>query len=844
MLNVLMKGRFQNSVYRFRYLWAALSVMLGSAVYGYMVREKIVEIYSSVEHSIVSVAGLGVVVILTWSAVFIWAILKRRTLFARYNLWLGSLAAVIFTLGFLALFQPYDGKLAFFALDGDGSLGGYVGETILGSDRFLGILRLFGIFLLTVSLSAPKLTRYIAVLLGKLSVFTYVLLFTGVKKMMSALGRMYQSDRKSAPVPILQADKFEVPNITIESLENRRRSRDSVDVPQSDNVYEAGEITDELLRGGDDDVIEQVIKTHGNDQPESHVGNVTWIEPSVGTTLGSPTQNDGGHLATLRRKVNKFWDAAADKAEESDTSNYEFNALSEKESESPIVDPSEGSWDQPPLDILFDTPEGGISQDQIDDTAKKIKNTLADYSVEVEIGQVRPGPTVTMYGLIPGWVRRYKKIKVTDDSGQPKKDESGKPVYTNTESKVRVKVDSITSREKDLALAMKTPSLRIETPAMGEALVGIEVPNPNPNLVALRGVMESDEFRALRDRAELPIALGKGSGGDTVVLDLAQMPHLLVAGSTGSGKSVCLNTIISCLIMGKTPDELRLMLVDPKRVELTPYNGIPHLLTPVVVETDQVVALLKGMIREMLNRYRRFEEVSVRNIQGFNNKTLEKMPYLVVVVDELADLMMSASFDVEQSLCRLAQLGRATGIHLVVATQRPSVDVVTGLIKANFPSRVSFGVTSQIDSRTILDTAGAEKLLGKGDMLYLPSDGARPERVQGVFISDAEIDDLVRWWHSTTWAPLPAVSLHTIGEDGVMGDESDGSGMLEPRDEMLASAIDLAQRYSKLSTSLLQRRLRIGYPRAARLMDDLEEQGVVGPSDGSKSRDVIMSQVQ
>ena len=275
---------------------------------------------------------------------------------------------------------------------------------------------------------------------------------------------------------------------------------------------------------------------------------------------------------------------------------------------------------------------------------------------------------------------------------------------------------------------------------MGKSLVGVEVPNPNPALVTLRNVMQDREFDAMRKKAKLPVAIGKGGSGETVIIDLAKMPHLLVAGSTGSGKSVFVNTIISCLLIEKDPSEVRLLLIDPKRVELTPYNGIPHLLTPVVVETDQVVSLLRGLIREMMDRYRRMEEIGVRNIDSYNRKSPDRMPYLVVAVDELADLMMTASVDVEQALCRLAQLGRATGIHLVVATQRPSVDVLTGLIKANFPSRVSFALTSQIDSRTILDTAGAEKLLGKGDMLYQSVDMSRAERVQGVFISDEEIE--------------------------------------------------------------------------------------------------------
>ena len=546
-------------------------------------------------------------------------------------------------------------------------------------------------------------------------------------------------------------------------------------------------------------------------------------------------------------KFNKFWSSDRYERQGSDdevpaTAQLQVDA-GKGDGKGPILDGAVSSWAKPPTDMLIDAHEGGITQEEMAGTGETIKRTLGEYGVEVEIGQTRPGPTVTLYGLVPGWVRRFKQVKVTDEHGNSKLDASGKPVVTRVETKTRVKVDSIISREKDLALALKTPSIRIETPVMGKSLVGIEVPNPSSTLVTLRRVMESTEFRGLRSSAKLPMALGKGSGGETSVIDLAKMPHLLVAGSTGSGKSVFINAILSCFLMEKTPAELRLLLIDPKRVELTPYNGIPHLLTPVVVETDQVVALLKGLIREMNGRYRLMEEMGVRNIEGYNNRTSLQMPYLVVAVDELADLMMSASFDVEQSLCRLAQLGRATGIHLIVATQRPSVDVVTGLIKANFPSRVSFAVSSQIDSRTILDTAGAEKLLGRGDMLYQSVDASRPERIQGVFVSDNEIDDLVKFWRTTTWAPLPKVSLHAVGDAENSEDDDDGEEGMGSRDEMLDRAIDLAQRHSKFSTSLLQRRLRIGYPRAARLMDQLEDEGVVGPSDGSKSRDVIISKM-
>ena len=498
-------------------------------------------------------------------------------------------------------------------------------------------------------------------------------------------------------------------------------------------------------------------------------------------------------------------------------------------------------WAKPSIEMLESVQDRGVPEDQIRETAETIRQTFADYDIEVEIGNIKYGPTVTMYGIIPGWVRRYKQVKLEDEFGNPIKDQNGKQVVKRQEQKTRVKVDSILSREKDLSLALRTPSLRIETPVMGKAQVGIEIPNKEPAPVTLRSIMESPEYKKMSPKADLPVALGKGTGGENIALDLAKMPHLLIAGATGSGKSVALNAIVAGLLMERSPADMRMLLVDPKRVELTPYNGIPHLLCPVIVEVDQVVGMLKGVINEMMTRYRQMEEIGVRNIEGYNKRMRDdKMPFLLVVVDELADLMMTAAFDVEQSLCRLAQLGRATGIHLILATQRPSVDVVTGLIKANFPSRISFGVTSHIDSRTILDTNGAEKLLGKGDMLYLPRDAARPIRAQGAFISDKEIDCLIDFWQTTPRAWVPNVNLRPISQDDSEDSDADYSAST---DALFDKAVELAHTQKKLSTSLLQRRLRIGYPRAARLMDELEENGVVSAGDGSKSRDVIINSV-
>ena len=455
--------------------------------------------------------------------------------------------------------------------------------------------------------------------------------------------------------------------------------------------------------------------------------------------------------------------------------------------------------------------------------------------------QVQSGPTVTMYGIIPGWIIRQKKVPSLDSNGKPILDDNGKKVFHMIEEKTRVKVDNIISREKDLALALKTPNIRLETPVMGKSLLGLEVPNSTPSIVSMKSMIECFAFQKVyNQQLGLPIVLGKNNSGEAEVMDLTKMPHLLIAGSTGSGKSVFINAVICCLLMSMSPEKLKLILIDPKRVELTPYSGVPHLVVPPVVETEKVVTVLKSVISEMLDRYRRMQEVQAKNIEAYNKKTGENMPYLVVAVDELADLMMTASFDVEQSICRLAQLGRATVIHLIVATQRPSVDVVTGLIKANFPTRASFGVTSHIDSRTILDTTGAEKLLGKGDMLYLGVDDSRPTRIQAVYVSDDEINEIVKFWENTQISE-DGFSFQLLSDDSNPTD-TEGSNLINgmSEDSLIEKAIIISRTDKRISTSLLQRKLRIGYPRAARLMDQLEEKGIIGPSDGVKSREVLL----
>ena len=382
-----------------------------------------------------------------------------------------------------------------------------------------------------------------------------------------------------------------------------------------------------------------------------------------------------------------------------------------------------GAWVIPPRDLLLYGEEAWVSDEENQERATLIEHTLADYGIEVTVEAIRPGPVVTQFGLVPGWVRRYREVQERDAEGNPLRDEAGRLVKRRVEERTRVKVDNILSREKDLALALAAHSIRFEAPVPGESFVGLEVPNVKATAVTLRSLLDGPAYARVRAKSPLPLAMGKGSGGEPVVADLASMPHVLVAGSTGSGKSVCINAIISSLLLELSPERLRLLLVDPKRVELTPYQGLPHLLSPVLVEADEALPALRGLVAEMQSRYKEFAKVSARNIESYNEKVTDpasRFPYIVLIVDELADLMMTVPAEVEQSLCRLAQLGRATGIHIVLATQRPSVDVLTGLIKANFPSRISFAVSSQVDSRTILDGAGRRNSWGRATCCSIP----------------------------------------------------------------------------------------------------------------------------
>ena len=483
----------------------------------------------------------------------------------------------------------------------------------------------------------------------------------------------------------------------------------------------------------------------------------------------------------------------------------------------PVMTP--GGWQLPPIDILEKPSEIRLDKEDIDQRARLIEQALASYGVEARVVQVNMGPTVTQFGVEPGWDKKYKEVKEKgrDGSYQMRLEEV---------SKTRVRVERITSLASDLALALAAPSIRIEAPVPGKPVVGIEVPNTVFGSVSLRSVIETAAFQKIQARSKLTVALGKGAGGEAVAGDLTRMPHLLIAGATGSGKTVCLNSIVCCFLVHNSPDDVQFIMIDPKRVELVTFNAIPHLLAPVVVDSDKAVKALRWLNQEMDRRYRVFAQAGARNIEGYNKDCApgDQLPYLVLMIDELADLMMTAFDEVEHTLCRLAQLARATGIHLVVATQRPSVDVVTGLIKANFPTRISFAVTSQVDSRTILDLVGAEKLLGRGDMLYMPTETGKPKRLQGSLVSDAEIERLVYFWGNQR--TLPAGGVGFVDFDEVPDKPLTGRISAAP-DPLLDEAKRLAEEHKHISASFLQRRLRVGYPRAARLMEALEQAGVV-----------------
>lgn len=462
-------------------------------------------------------------------------------------------------------------------------------------------------------------------------------------------------------------------------------------------------------------------------------------------------------------------------------------------------------WEYPPLTLLSDVSGQKAERGDVKKTAGTIESTLQSFGISAKVVEVNLGPAVTQYAL---------------------------------NIALGTKVSKVTSLANDLALATEAPTgqIRIEAPIPGRNLVGIEIPNRGLEVVTLRTMLSSDIMA--KNKSKLAVSLGLDVSGNPVIADIAKMPHVLIAGTTGSGKSVMINSFISSLLFRASPDEVKLILIDPKRVELTGYNGIPHLMTPVIVEVDKILASLKWAMEEMDRRYKKFAENGVRNIDSFNELSgFQAYPYVVIFIDELADLMAYAPVQVEDAIARLAQMARATGIHLVVSTQRPSVDVITGLIKANIPCRIAFNVSSMIDSRVILDTPGAEKLLGRGDMLFTPPENAKPTRIQGAYVSEKEVKKLVDFLKEKN---PPVEYTEEVTAEAMIIKKGNVSTGGDGRDPLFAEAVRIVCQYDRASASLLQRRLSIGYSRAARVLDQLEGEGVVGHAEGSKPRDVLV----
>lgn len=497
-----------------------------------------------------------------------------------------------------------------------------------------------------------------------------------------------------------------------------------------------------------------------------------------------------------------------------DTEESDIDGIFRSDAPQPQEEPE---YIKPPIEILneIEKPNESNLQEELRTNAEKLVSTLQSFGVQTRIIDIARGPAVTRYELQPS---------------------------------AGVKISKITNLADDIALNLAASGVRIEAPIPNKPAVGIEVPNKVVSTVSIREIIDSPEFQ--QAKSPLAVALGRDIAGKVTVADLAKMPHTLIAGSTGSGKSVCINSLIVSMLYHSTPQEVKLLLIDPKMVELGIYNGIPHLLIPVVTDPKKAAGALSWAVNEMLNRYQLFKDYSVRDMTGFNRAAekngLKPMPQIVIIIDELADLMMAAPGEVEDSICRLAQMARAAGMHLVIATQRPSVDVITGVIKANIPSRIAFAVSSQIDSRTILDSSGAEKLLGRGDMLFSPIGSSKPTRVQGCFVTDGEVERIIEFIKQSgqkmTYDEqiLQEIDRHAVSDNKKKGGKDEGGGFSD-EDEMLPSAIEIVVETGQASTSMLQRRLKLGYARAARLMDAMEEKGIIGPFEGSKPRQVLIT---
>lgn len=553
------------------------------------------------------------------------------------------------------------------------------------------------------------------------------------------------------------------------------------------NVEEPGEEKASILSS----IKEKIKKIDSEDKP---------VEDSVSPVFSVKKIDEGVKSISIEEKAGVHSEKSKQGGDDSGDAEslVTVNSLSEKIS----------NWKLPPADLLEGSDSEPTSGD-IQANSNIIKRTLANFGIQVEMGEVNVGPTVTQYTLKPS---------------------------------EGVKLSRITALQNDLALALAARTIRIEAPIPGRSWVGIELPNQSVAMVTLKNILESPEFRSRK--SNLSMILGRDVAGSSVIANIAKMPHLMIAGSTGSGKTVCVNTMICGLLFQNSPEELKFIMVDPKRVELTPYNDIPHLLTPVITDPEKAINALKWAVKEMENRYDMLSRFGCRNIESYNQMVAAKkinqdpLYYIIIIIDEMADLMATHGREMEAVVVRLAQMARAIGIHLVLSTQRPSVEVITGLIKANITTRIAFCVASQIDSRTIIDSSGAEKLLGNGDMLYLSADANKPKRIQGVFISEDEVRRLVEYIKSQKQEE------NEYNNEIVESKKFTSDPMAENSDvddDLYAEALEVVRSAGKASASLLQRRLRVGYARAARLLDLMEDKGVIGPAQGAKPREIYIS---
>lgn len=590
---------------------------------------------------------------------------------------------------------------------------------------------------------------------------------------------------------------------------------------QAEEVYrerqekeENGKKQLKVIKGFDPDIPVDDIpqkrrdKTENLSRKQAKVVSTYYDEPMPEEILETPEGSED------KEKIDSALKSAEEEAE-----NIDFKAETKEFTESlENAEKDDNAYIFPPLNLLKPSISGKAAIQGAELTAEHLINTLKSFGVEARIVNISRGPTVTRYELQPS---------------------------------AGVKISKITNLADDIALNLATAGVRIEAPIPNKAAVGIEVPNKQSDIVGVRGIFESPDFTSAKSK--LTVALGRDIGGNAIVTDIAKMPHGLIAGATGSGKSVCINSIIMSILYKATPEEVKLLMIDPKVVELGIYNGIPHLLVPVVTDPRKASGALGWAVTEMENRYKMFADRGVRNIEGYNkfvdelgDPEIEKMPHIVIIIDELADLMITAPKEVEDSINRIAAKARAAGMHLIVATQRPSVDVITGVIKANIPTRIAFAVSSQVDSRTILDTAGAEKLLGRGDMLFRFATSPKPSRIQGCFVSDEEVEAVVEFIKKGKTADYDDNVMVEIERQAAV-EKKQKTGLPEDgpdEDPMLHDAIRVVVESGMASTSLLQRKLKLGYARAARIVDEMEQRGVVGPYKGAKPRDVLITMDQ